>query len=184
MICLIASGEALDGGVGTYIRNQLKEFPDALLLTGQDIPNKRVIKIEGLNRIPTLKSLIIICKKIRDSNAKICICHSTAGLLTSILLKLFLRDVLVINVYHGLASNYKKYLYFLEYISDKISDLSVFMNFKDPQRLRAKNWKFIGNYSLRSINKSSSCFEGKIVTVTRHSNQKQQRAFRGHKNFS
>ena len=78
----------------------------------------------------------------------------------------------MINVYHGLASNYKKYLYFLEYISDKISDLSVFMNFKDPQRLRAKNWKFIGNYSLRSINKSSSCFEGKIVTVTRHSNQK------------
>ena len=172
MIYLIASGEALYGGVGTYIRDQLKEFPDAVLLTGQESSHKQVVKIEGLNRIPSFKSLIIIFKKIRESNAKICICHSTAGLLVSILLKMFFKDIFVINVYHGLASNYKKYLYFLEYISDKTSDLSVFMNFKDPQKLKAKNWKFIGNYSPRSINKSNYCFDGKIVTVTRQSNQK------------
>ena len=172
MICLIASGEALGGGVGTYIRDQLDAFPDAVLLTGQDFSHERSIKIDGLNRIPSLKSLITICKKMREGNAKICICHSTAGLLTSILLKIFFKDIFIINVYHGLASNYKKYLYLLEYVSDKVSDLSVFMNYKDPKKIRSKNWKFVGNYSSRSVIKSNSNFEGKIVTVTRHSDQK------------
>ena len=96
MIYLIASGEALYGGVGTYIRDQLKEFPDAVLLTGQESSHKQVVKIEGLNRIPSFKSLIIIFKKIRESNAKICICHSTAGLLVSILLKMFFKDIFVV----------------------------------------------------------------------------------------
>ena len=176
-IFLVASSDSLNGGVGTYIKDQLGILKNTKIVTG-DISAD--IYINGLKQIPSPYCVIKFISFVRENSNSIFIFHSSAGLLLSIISKLFafVRFKSIV-VYHGLASNYQGFLaYVVEYISNKLSDKSVFMNMEDQVTLNSSKKKsiYIPNFSKIS-SKSTPNIEDPIVTVTRNSLQKDNSTF-------
>jgi len=176
-IYLISSGESLEGGVGTYIRETSKLFPDSITVNG--CSKSADIFIDGIWRIPTIRSIFIFFNFILTVKPNsIFICHSTAGLLLGMLSRIFFfKNIRVVNVYHGLASRYfgNKLMYLFELITCFLSSQSVFLNKLDMSIAIRGNGVLIPNFAERKYkNESNPC--GDIVSVTRWSMQKDNKS--------
>jgi len=177
-VIMIASGDSLAGGVGTYIKKLADVIPEeVLLITGKGFLMNQYSSaffIDGFNQVPSIKALLLLLKKIRlekKQHKLVLIAHSTAGLWSVIFLRLFLR-LPIICVYHGLASKYKGILpYLIEYVSDKVSAMSVFLNDFDKRLIRSKKGIILPSYS-DPLQDVFPDIDGKIISVARHTSQK------------
>jgi len=181
IILLLSSGDSLSGGVGTYLQKIESVLSDNVVLvtgssTGSVLKKYKSMKfIDGFNQMPSIRALISLLGYIyglQKKNRVVVIANSTAGLLGSVFIKSFTSSAAVICVYHGLASKYKGFFAFLiEYISDKTSDISVFLNEYDLTRLRSKHGLIIPSYAER-LSMVTADQSGEIICVARHTKQK------------
>ncbi len=176
-VFILTSADSLDGGVGTYVRDLMSIVEqDVAILTG---PTDRfsddvdVVTFDGIRRIPTLSALYSLTKFLRSqmrTGKPLVVANSSAGLFISIFIRLFAR-VPTICVYHGLASKYEGWKPFIvEYLSDKLSSQSVFLNTGDRAKL-SSNGVIIPSF-VDDVGASPAASKGDIICVARHTKQK------------
>lgn len=164
---IITSASSLQGGAGTYAIQLSETLDGTFLFTEQSFESKKPI-------LSKLAFFFRLTRHIRDNPVEYVILQSTFGLLCSIYLRLRFPSLPLINIYHGLASNYTyKSVYIIELISSWASTISVVTNLIDGNRLNYKDKQiYIPNCARPNLTTTFGAFGGQCVTVTRNSQQK------------
>lgn len=172
MIILLTSGDSLSGGAGTYAVALKSAFSNVRIASSRLRHDE--FNIPGFTKIPTYSSIITIRKIIKDNQIKTVICQSSGSLLMSILLRFMFPRLRIINVYHGLASEYEGfYLRLLEVASAMVSSKIVVTNLSDGKKIfNKKKQAYIPNCTAKDDLGGIANISGPLVSVTRWSRQK------------
>jgi hypothetical protein len=167
---IITSASSLQGGAGTYAYQLSESLVDTVILTDQQLNDKN----KNNKILEKVRFIYKLRKYIKINSIDYVILQSSFGLLCTIYLRLFFPSLPLINIYHGLASNYtNRLVYAIEVLSAWACTQVVITNLTDGNKIGFKQKQiYIPNCARPNLTMMQGKYEGPCITVTRHSKQK------------